>query len=221
MGELGGYLQLPFSKIFGTPLSRWELALVRYITENDEETIYESPSGARLVLIVDGREGQAFPLRGTVHLGRDKTNSVVVADQKVSRHHAMLTPVGNTYVLTDQGSANGTYLNGVLISQPTRLKAQDKIGLGDTLFMFTPEAADPSITEFDQLPPPLVNPVVTPAAAPNSGKTILPGIQNRSIWTVVGCMALLIFALLLTLAVVLGLLLGRGAAAFVLLFWLL
>lgn len=190
--------------------------MVRYITENDEDTICEPLSGARLVLIVDGREGQAFPLRGNVYLGRDKTNSVVVADQKVSRHHAMLMPVGNTYVLTDQGSANGTYLNGVLISQPTRLKHRDKIGLGDTLFMFTPEATDLSAPE-PELPRPASSD--SAAATPISGKIILSGIGNRSIWTMIGCMGLLILGLLLVLAVALGVLLGRGPAASMLLHW--
>ena len=184
--------------------------MVRYITENEDETIYEPSPTAYLVLIVNGRESQSFPLRGTVHIGRDKSNSVVVADHKVSRHHAMLVPVGDSYILSDQGSANGTYLNGVLISQPTRLKLNDKVGVGDTTFMFTTEASP-------DLPKPVpeqsvAQAGVTPALAipPDSGKVIFTGLSNRPIWTILGCMGLLIIALLLAVAVLVGLLLGRG-----------
>ena len=92
-------------------------ALVRYIAENEEDykTLQEPPATAYLVLLVGGRASHAFPLRGELKLGRDKDNAVVVADQKVSRHHATLTPIDNTFIITDQGSANGTYLNGVQI----------------------------------------------------------------------------------------------------------
>ncbi len=194
--------------------------MVRYITENEEDTIYEPLSGAKLVLLVEGREGQNYPLRGTVHLGRDKTNSIVVADHKVSRHHAMLTPVGNSYILTDQGSANGTYLNGVLISQPTRLKPRDKIGLGDTLFMFAPDVSDAPVLPPERPSQSVPVPIRPPAQPPlNSAKIVLPGIDNSSIWMAIGCMGLLILLLLVALAVVFGLLLGRGQAASVLLLW--
>ncbi|MBI1879259.1 MAG: FHA domain-containing protein, partial [Chloroflexi bacterium] len=113
--------------------------MVRYIAENEEDyqTLQEPPAAAYLVLLVAGRPSHAFPLRGEVQVGRDKNNAIVVADHKVSRHHAILIPIDNTYILTDQGSANGTYLNGVQIAQPTRLKHNDRLTVGDTTFLFT------------------------------------------------------------------------------------
>ena len=113
--------------------------MIRYIAESDEEsqTIQEPLPMAYLTLIAGGRMSHSFPLRGEVQLGREKGNAIVVADQKVSRHHASLTPIDNTFIISDRGSANGTYVNGVLIAQPTRLKDNDRISVGDTTFLFT------------------------------------------------------------------------------------
>jgi len=184
--------------------------LVRYIVENGEDTVFEPSPAAYLVLIVNGRGSQSFPVRGTIHLGRDKSNGVVVADHKVSRHHATLNPIEDSYILTDLGSANGTYLNGVLISQPTRLKNQDKIAIGDTVFLFSSNPVDPNnIDEAMPLPAAMNVPVLsggqTPALVTNS-------LNDLPIWMLFGCMGLVIIFLLMALAVLLGLLIGRGQA---------
>ena len=157
----------------------------------------------------------AFPLRGEVKLGRDKTNGVVAADQKISRHHATLTPIDDTFIIHDQGSANGTYVNGVLIAQPTRLKHNDKISFGDTIFLFTTSEPDSSIVE-------VASPPARPAASSSRQSTdqfTVPfiGDGNLPIWAVVGCMGLIIMGLLLAVALLLGIFLGRsqvGAWAF-------
>lgn len=182
--------------------------LVRYITENEDETIHEPSPTAYLILLVDNRGGQTFPLRGEVQLGRDKKNSVVVSDQKVSRFHAILTPMDDTFILSDRGSANGTYLNGVLISQPTRLKPQDRISIGDTFFLFT--ATLPGNLD-------AIDPALSGAALSQPAQAILPnqvfaksGISNQPIWVIIGCLGLVIVTLLLVLAILLGLMIGRG-----------
>jgi hypothetical protein len=183
--------------------------LVRYIANNDEEpqTLLDSPPAAYLVLLAGGQPSHSFPLRGEVHLGRDKDNAIVVADQKVSRHHAMLRPLDNTFIITDQGSANGTYLNGVQIAQPTRLKHQDRLTLGDTTFLFT--IGQPELMTLEPSPPPLVSPLppVQPAAA---AALPSPGQNNRLLLGVLSCMALLILFLLLAMALLLGLIMGSS-----------
>jgi hypothetical protein len=187
--------------------------LVRYIAESEEDfkTLQEPPAAAHLVLLAGGRPSHAFPLRGEIHLGRDKDNAVVVADQKVSRHHAMLAPLDSTFILTDQGSANGTYLNGVQIAQPTRLKHNDRLTLGDTTFLFT--IGQPDLTAPPERPAP-VSPV--PAAAAVSPPAIQPGVttllgeQNTPIWVLIGCLGVTILALLFILALVLGLYMGSS-----------
>jgi hypothetical protein len=184
--------------------------LVRYIAENEEDykTLQEPPAAAYLVLLVGGRVSHAFPLRGEIKLGRDKDNAIVVADQKVSRHHATLTPLDNTFILTDQGSANGTYLNGVQLAQPTRLKHHDRLTLGDTVFLFS--IGQPDLAALDRPAPAIPQmPFPQPAAPPQT--TLLTG-DNTPIWMVIGCMAVIIIGLLFVLALMLGLYMGSGQA---------
>ena len=191
--------------------------MVRYIAESEEDfqTLQEPPAAAYLVLLAGGRPSHSFPLRGEIHLGRDKDNAVVVADQKVSRHHALMTPLDNTFVLSDQGSANGTYLNGVQIAQPTRLKHNDRLTLGDTTFLFT--IGQPDLTAMERPAAPALAPPIPAAAAisrpiAQPGATSLLAQQNTSIWVVIGCLAVTILALLFVLALVLGLYMGSSQA---------
>lgn len=60
-----------------------------------------------------------------------------LADQTVSRKHAELRPENGGWVVRDLNSANGTYLNGVRLQKPTRLKHGDQIRLGSTLVVYT------------------------------------------------------------------------------------
>jgi hypothetical protein len=181
--------------------------LIRYIAEPEEElpTIQESPPAAYLTVVTEGRLSHSFPLRGEVQLGREKGNAIVVADQKVSRHHASLTPIDETFIVNDQGSANGTYVNGVLIAQPTRLKNNDRLGIGDTTFLFTTSQPDPNAVD----PPWSPSFPVTPSrsVSPSLAPAIVSG--ETSIWVLVGCLALIIIALLFLVAVLLGLFMGR------------
>jgi hypothetical protein len=179
--------------------------LVRYIAESEEDfkTLQEPPPAAYLVLLVDGRPSHTLPLRGEVQLGRDKENAIVVADQKVSRRHATLIPIDDTYIITDQGSANGTYLNGVQIAQPTRLKHHDRLTLGDTSFLFSIGQPDLAVQERPLPPAPLL-PSQPAAASP----ALALSANNTPIWVVMGCMAVLILALLLALTLLLGVYVG-------------
>lgn len=177
--------------------------LVRYIVENDEQTVFEPAPACRLTLLVDGRESQSFPLRGLVHVGRDKTNSIVVADKKVSRHHATLNAIDDTFILTDQGSANGTYLNGVLISQPTRLKHGDRLTFGDTTFQFLMGEGQNLPIMAGEAPAPNI-PTPVPVAQPSLNLDRVP------VWVMLGCLGLIVMTLLLMVAILLGLLIGQS-----------
>lgn len=191
--------------------------MVRYIAENEEDykTLQEPPATSYLVLLVAGRASHSFPLRGELKLGRDKDNAIVVADQKVSRHHATLTPIDNTFIIADQGSANGTYLNGVQIAQPTRLKHQDRLTLGDTTFLFT--IGQPDLTALER-PTPALPQVPLPQAAASAPLARLSD-NTTPIWVLIGCMAVIIIALLFVLALMLGLYMG-GSQGVGLMSWL-
>ena len=191
--------------------------MVRYISEDEDDflTIQESAPSAHLSLLVEGRVSHSFPLRGEVRLGREKDNTIVVADQKVSRHHATLKPLDDSFIIQDEGSANGTYVNGVQLAQPTRLHRNDKITLGDTTFLFTTTRPDPTTIE----PAKPAVAAASPAQPQASSPIPLPG-HNMPIWLVIGCMAAAIIALLIILAMMFGLFLGRGQLLGLAMLWL-
>lgn len=75
--------------------------------------------------------GHAYPLRAeTITIGRGSENQIVLDDPQVSRHHARLTWQGNSFLLEDLGSVNGTWVNGVRIVSPVLLRPGDSIGIG-------------------------------------------------------------------------------------------
>ncbi len=193
--------------------------MVRYITEDEEEflTLQEPSPKAYLSLLVGGHISQTFPLRGEVQLGREKGNAIVVADQKVSRHHAVLTPIDNTFIIHDQGSANGTYVNGVQIAQPTRLQDNDRIGIGDATFLFTLSQPDPNAIDRPPAPSPVVS--IPPQPVAHSPMPMTAD-SNTPIWLLIGCMALAIVVLLVVLALMLGLFVGRSQQVGLALLWL-
>ena len=70
-----------------------------------------------------------------VLIGRG-SDQVPLSDQSVSRRHAELRRADGLWELTDLNSANGTYVNGVRVQKPTRLKHGDQIRLGSTLLVY-------------------------------------------------------------------------------------
>ena len=53
------------------------------------------------------------------------------------RRHAELRPDNGSWVLVDLQSANGTYVNGVRVREPVRLKHGDQIKIGSTLIVYS------------------------------------------------------------------------------------
>jgi len=64
----------------------------------------------------------------------------MLPEPTVSRQHAQILPSGAEYILCDLGSANGTFVDGVRISQRL-LRAGDRIRIGRSEFVFGPSAA--------------------------------------------------------------------------------
>ncbi len=82
--------------------------------------------------------GNIYPLSGSqVSIGRDATNAVPLSnDNTVSRRHATIEQSGGSYVIRDEGSSNGVYVNGVKISGMQPLHSGDEIQIGNTRFRF-------------------------------------------------------------------------------------
>ena len=93
---------------------------------------------AFVLTIAEGKgRGQKFSFEtADVTIGRGAENDVVLNDAGVSRLHARIQQQGSGFVLLDNGSANGTELNGAVIGKPSALRAGDRIGVGPVVFEF-------------------------------------------------------------------------------------
>lgn len=86
---------------------------------------------------LEAADGNRFPIVGSCSIGRSSSNAVVLKDERVSRRHAILHSQNEgQFWLVDLGSANGTYLNGRRVSQPTILRSGDRIQIAAAVFRF-------------------------------------------------------------------------------------
>lgn len=74
-------------------------------------------------------------------IGRDPSNLVVLHDEFCSRRHCKITYNGREWLLFDNGSKNGTRVNGELIDGPHRLQPEDEIQVGRTTLTFYDDLA--------------------------------------------------------------------------------
>jgi hypothetical protein len=88
------------------------------------------PASPRAVLVARAPGVGDVELRGTVRLGRDPRGGVVVDHPGVSWRHLVITPSGTGWTVTDEGSTNGTYLDGRRLSGPAALRAGAVLALG-------------------------------------------------------------------------------------------
>lgn len=95
--------------------------------------------GTGYYMIVRGPQGQGRTIDLTdqdIVLGRDSEAPWGIHDMKVSGKHALLRFVNGSWVVTDMGSTNGTYVNEQRISGQQALNVGDRIRLGDTTLEF-------------------------------------------------------------------------------------
>lgn len=96
--------------------------------------------------------GRRFPLAVSVTaLGRSPKCDVFIPDRRVSRRHAEILWDGESAILHDLGSANGTLLNRRRITAPVTLRDGDEIGIGSAIFTFRDPEATVRVAEFPLL----------------------------------------------------------------------
>ena len=92
------------------------------------------------LFVIQGRDqGVRFELDAegsTLHLGRDAGNPIQLHDTEISRRHAEIRRVDDTFLLVDLGSSNGTFVNNERVEQK-ELTSGDQVQLGRTVMLFT------------------------------------------------------------------------------------
>jgi signal transduction histidine kinase len=99
--------------------------------------------------------GARYPLNSstnssTVRIGRDSRCEIHFDDTETSRKHAEIELVGDSYVLRDLKSSNGTVVNGQTIETKTLLDG-DRVQIGKQILVFRLREAIPSATDKDYL----------------------------------------------------------------------
>ena len=89
--------------------------------------------GQRTLVVVGARglEERSLATKGTITIGRDASANIQIDDRFVSKRHASLIVAEQIY-LVDEGSSNGTFVNGdrVLPGATVRLADGDTVRLG-------------------------------------------------------------------------------------------
>ncbi|HLW00819.1 MAG TPA: FHA domain-containing protein [Ktedonobacterales bacterium] len=103
--------------------------------------VFDSGSGAPLDQAQQPAM-QQFALAGApavVTIGRAPGSTILLNHPLVSQRHAELArdPRSGVYVLTDKGSTNGTFVNGVRISGRVRLEPGNEVRIGPFRFVFS------------------------------------------------------------------------------------
>lgn len=95
--------------------------------------------------VLRGADGHLYPLRAmNTRIGRNPDNNVVLADAKVSRHHAAIIDTGSSFVIADLNSTNGVYVRDRRIHPSATLSNGDLIRIGDQEFTFDIATEHPS-----------------------------------------------------------------------------
>jgi len=96
--------------------------------------------------------GQAYPIEGETSFGRQAGCTYYLQDPEISRLHATVYPEGDRLMVRDEGSANGTFVNGQRITLPTPLADGDSLRIGNTLLAVRAQLA-PAHTVAASRPP--------------------------------------------------------------------
>ena len=122
-------------------------------------------------------QDKSFPLvKDETTIGRDTTSDIVISDAEISRHHARIYKLGDSYMVEDLGSTNGTFVNGQRLVGPHALLPGETIRFGENIMLvfeaplppYDPNATMVTAGEAFNLPPapPIPEPVLPVSEVP-------------------------------------------------------
>jgi hypothetical protein len=98
----------------------------------------QQPAGPQAQLLMQTTQGaHAFPIESNmVTIGRGLNNDIILEDPRISRQHAQLRYKSRRFLIADQGSTNGTYVNGTAVTTEQVLRDGDIVSLGGLELVF-------------------------------------------------------------------------------------
>ncbi|HTE66128.1 MAG TPA: FHA domain-containing protein [Candidatus Binatia bacterium] len=127
-------LQLSFLALLYLILFGFARSLFRDLRSAEQAQMASQAGIGRLAVLESPEDeppvGRAIALGPINSLGRNVNNTIYVEDDFVSANHAMLTFRGRSWFIEDQGSTNGTYVNGHRIDRAVALSFGDELTVG-------------------------------------------------------------------------------------------
>ncbi len=150
--------------------------------------------------------GMSADVKGQTHeigaealtIGRSSDNTIAINNSTVSGHHCSITREGDSVILRDLGSTNGTRVNSQEVKEAT-LKPKDLVQVGSVEFLFNSQDIPLSEAEAIYNKTEIVE-AAGPAVKPQSFNSISPfgarRRENKNLWslliTVFGALAVLV-----------------------------
>jgi hypothetical protein len=126
-----------------TPTDLGETELLPALEDNEDATFVlrqkdADEISAHLICTAGPHAGEVLKLKpGIITIGRSSDNALALSkDKEVSRRHALIVYEANNFVLQDQNSLNGTFVNDQLIKEPRPLQDGDIILIGVSTLKF-------------------------------------------------------------------------------------
>jgi two-component system, cell cycle response regulator len=117
------------------------------VLAGDQETLRKELETAKqqaacLIIIRGKPQGHRYFLtQKEMFIGRHPSAEICVADQSISKKHAVVHVEGNRIRLSDAGSSNGTFINGKKLSsgESVLLAKEDMVKIGSTILKYLPQ----------------------------------------------------------------------------------
>jgi pSer/pThr/pTyr-binding forkhead associated (FHA) protein len=97
----------------------------------------------------DGKERRIAVDQDKFTVGRGSDCDLSIVNNSLSRVHISIERFADVFIVSDCNSSNGTKLNGKTLSEPTGLKTEDILNLGDSFEIVTEMVADTDSASFD------------------------------------------------------------------------
>jgi hypothetical protein len=127
-------LQIGFLVLLYLALFRFAGSMLRDLRSAEEAQIASRTGIGRLAVLESPEDeppaNSSIALGPINSIGRNVNATIYVEDEFASANHAMLTFRGRSWFIEDQGSTNGTYINGHRIDRPVALSYGDELTIG-------------------------------------------------------------------------------------------
>lgn len=142
-----------------------------------------------LLVIVKNERGEVcaeVPYSGgALTIGRDKTRHIVLASKAVSRHHGSLLSSGGKVLYIDEGSSNGSRVDGQTVTSPVALSNRSMVQIGEYVMtlQLQKSAAPESVAEPAEALAESAEPTAapTPVASTEDTLSIVPMLRAQPV----------------------------------------